>query len=186
MKHTIQKPVPILALLIGLLTAWTVPGYGQQTKVKAVTRVIVVDSKGNTVGTALGGASIFEPINEVRPRVLLDINGRLVPVQLSRNRFYAGVNLLFDSQGCTGNAWYPPDDHRDGPPLIPRAVIGPPGQTLYAEKPEAASQTVTTRSRFINGNQCVNFQFSLQVVPMEPLVDLLTVFTPPFSLKAAP
>ena len=121
----------------------------------------------------------------VRATVLLDIDDRLVAVNVARDRLYAGVILLFDSLDCSGNAWYVTDSSGI-PPLLQPAVIGPPGQTLYVASTDAAPRTVLSRSRFVNGNQCVNFQFSLDAIPMEPLVDLLTEFTPPFSLKAAP
>lgn len=173
-----------LALVIGPIL--TVAAFGQQGKVKPVGRVVVVDSNGKIVGATLGGTSIIAPGNpEIRATVLLDIDQHLVAVNVARDRLYAGVILLFDSEGCTGNAWYVTDSS-GLPPLLPRAVIGPPGRTVYVERQDAPVQTVMTKSRFINGNECVNFTFSLPVVPAQPLVDLLTVFTPPFSLRAAP
>ena len=177
---------------ISFVAGLTLPGasLAQQARVKPVGRAVVVDSQGKVVGTTLGGASMFDPgsgsINEVRPKVLLDIDEHVVAVSLGRDRLYGGSILLFDSTSCSGNAWYPPASSGLPLPLLPRAIVGPPGQTLFVETLGVAPQTVTTKSRFINGSECVNFTFTAQEVPMQPLVDLLTIFTPPFSLRAAP
>lgn len=174
----------ICTLGIAVLTSLALcASSAQQAKVKPIGRVVIVDSQGKTVGTPLGGASLFDPgsANEVRPNVLLDIEGNIVAVSLGRDRFYTAAYLLFDSQDCTGNAWYFPVSGE--PPLLPRAVVGPPGQTLYVEKQDGQLQSVTIRSRSLR-NECFNIQSSQQVVPMQPLVDLSKEFTPPFSLKA--
>jgi hypothetical protein len=164
--------------------------YAQQRKLKPVNRVVVADSNGKVVGITLGGASvhassIIGPDNEVRPTVLLAIDDTLVAISVARDRFYAGSVIYFESQGCAGGSWYPTDS-TGKPPVLPPAAIGLPGQTLYVEKDGASAQTILTRSRLIDGTQCVNAQFSLPAVPMEPLLDLSTEFTPPFTLKAAP
>lgn len=179
-----------LVIVVASVIALNSTLLAQQGKIKPVERVVVVDSKGKVVGMTLGGASlhassILGPDNEVRPTVLIQVDDRLVAISVARDGLYAGSVIYFESQNCDadGGAWYPVDSS-GRPPVLPPAAIGPPGQTLYAEKLGVSAQTVMSRSRFINGNQCVNLQFSLQAVPMAPLADLSTVFTPPFTLKA--
>ena len=191
MKAPLAKLVILAAsaLLAGLVVNPTC--FAQQSRVKAVNRVAITDSKGKLIGASQGGAGINEfslftgPHNEVRPMVLLQVDEWLVAVNVTRNRFYAGRVLYFDSEECTGKAWYPPDDSAELAPLLPRTVIVPPGQTLYVETLGAGSENITVKSHSIDGN-CTNRVFTTQAVRMQPLIDLLTVFTPPFSLKAAP
>src|SRR5258706_16267962 len=87
--------------------------FAQQGRVKAVHQTVVVDSRGRTIGTSLGGATIHVSEventgdNEVRPIVLLEIDGQLVAVNVARDRFFASGFLDFDGLNCTGNAWFP-------------------------------------------------------------------------------
>ncbi len=188
MGKAFEKSIRMAAGVFVVAAALTVSAFGQQPKVKPVGRVVVVDSKGKIVATNLGGMGIPGAHNDVRPTVLLEVDGLVVPVNVARDQFFAGAILNFEGENCTGKAWYPAESGQLV--LFPRAVIAPPGQTLYVDRLGSAPQSITIRSRFINGHinrgECVNFTQTFPTeVPMQPLVDLLTVFTPPFSVRAA-
>lgn len=170
--------------------------WAQQGRVKLVQHIMVVDSKGKAVGVSLGGlglhvTEVLGGSNELRPIVVLQVDQHLAAVNIARDRFFGGPALEFDSENCTGSAFLPPESSSEAPPLLSPSAIGPPGQSLYLQAPNSQPQAVTIRSIVINshlikGGQCVNVNLHGMRVPAQPLVDLLTVYTPPFSLRAAP
>ena len=173
------------------LIAWFIAYPASAQKVKTVNRIDVVDSRGKALGTSLGAVGIrvtevgFGP-TDLRPTVLLQVDQNLAPVNVAKDRLYGG-NLYFASPDCTGSAWFPAVPFGHAPtPLLPQTAIGPPGQSLFIETPNTQPQTISVRSMMGAGIECSSTTLTLSAVPAQLLVDLLTVFTPPFSLKAAP
>jgi len=172
--------------------------FARQRQVRPVREVTVVDSRGKVVGATLGGlglnladeggiSDIGTPENKVNPIILLHVEGQLLAVNVARDRFYAANFLYFDSEDCTGSPWV----HFDAGsrlPLLPRIAIALPGQTVYVEVDGAGPQPIPIQSRMRDGRDCENVTFPIQnqYVRMQPLVDLSTVFPPPFSLRAVP
>lgn len=139
---------------------------------------MVVDSGGTVVGNVIG--LTFDGSQRVLPEVVLQRNGRLVGLLVYPDRFEgSGASLAYESLDCTGQAWL------NGPfatPILPGTIEGP-GQTLYVPDPSATPGLVTAQSLLQLGT-CFTFQFDyLSAVPAIPLVDLDTLYTPPFSLK---
>ena len=162
----------------------------------SVNHAVVVDSKGKTVGATIGGVGLvtsrFTRGTQIHPTVLLRVGQHLVAVNVDRDRFFGGT-LFFESPDCSDTPWFPdpPLELGGRRSLLPQTAIELPGQTLYVEKPGAVSPTVTLRSRRGEGfSSCVGENsyspITVPAVQAQPLVDLLTVFTPPFSLRAAP
>lgn len=199
MRNTFQRIIWTLAFFLvagAPLTSAQFPQRGQRAKIKPIGQLAIVDSNGRIVGAALGGISNHSREIEggsslrIRSIVLLKVNQQVVPVAVGRDRFYGGGGLFFESENCQGNAWLIEETaSSEPPPLLPRVAIGPPGQTIYVEAPGGTPQSITTMSGWSDALGCVNQIFAfdqVKVIPADPLVDLETEFTPPFSLKAAP
>ncbi len=69
--------------------------------------------------------------------------------------------------------------------ILPRSYVSGPGHTLYILDPESTPQYFIAKSRFDQyGGPCITSDVSVYTaVPAIPLVDLDTLFTPPFSLR---
>ena len=155
----------------------------------SINHVIVVDSKGKAVGATIGGISLITVHSvrgtQVNPTVLLRVGQHLAAVNVDRDRFYGGT-LYFQSENCTGTPWFRVPLSEGRPSLLPRVAVGPPGQTLYIETPGAASQEIPVNSKMDEDLSCPSWVTTIPAIPGQALVNLLTVFTPPFSLRAAP
>lgn len=178
--------IPFLALMIlGSV------GFAQVPHVSSVRELSVVDSKGKTVGITQGGIFIhnveaFAPTIEMRTIIILDVDGRLIQVAVNRDQFYGGQVIWFESTNCQGAPWLPAGGFNlEGPSLLPEVAVAPPGQTIYVAKPGAASQSITINSILDPGTRCRNYTAQVQAFPTEALVDLLSVFTPPFTLRGS-
>lgn len=196
----VKARVKAIAALAACLLAITVAvgaRFPQPAPVSQVQRLVVQDSKGRTVGFIFGGMGLDlatfgdVPSLEARTIVLLQVGGHVVPVAVGRERFYGG-GVAFELEDCQGRAWFDAERAEfQATSLLPRAAIAPPGQTLYIATPGASPETVTRRSATDLSREfgitCENRTFeNVTMLPAQPLVDLSTVFTPPFSLRAAP
>jgi len=163
-------------------------GFGQQPRVRPLREVMVVDSKGKLVGATVGGMGMLTVGSSLQIRfiVLLQLDGLVVPVAVGRDRFYGGGVLYFEAEDCQGTPWFPVDTSSSETPILPRVGVGPPGQTLYIEAP-SPPQPITVNSLLHDFSTCTNETFDdVSAQRANPLVDLTTEFTPPFSLRAAP
>jgi len=67
--------------------------------------------------------------------------------------------------------------------VLPPGVLGPPGTTLYIPDPNAAPQTISVGSQF-GSFGCQSGTFSVpDLVPALAVIDLDTLFTPPFRVE---
>ena len=140
--------------------------------------MMVVDSAGSIVGSVTGFT--FDGPQRILPNVVLQKDGLLVGLTVGPGGLEAsGGSLAFDQPGCQGKAYL------SGPfdTLILPGTIEGPGQTVYVPDPSAPAGLVTAQS-FLQIGTCFTFPFALpSAVPAIPLVDLDTLYTPPFSLK---
>ena len=138
----------------------------------------VIDSQGRKVGNVVDwdwqrftAVVTFQHQNEVF----------LLHVQ--KQRLGGSERLYFTTSDCTGTRFL----------LVPslqdervRSVAGvdSPSQTLYLGKTDATPQTITVFSTkdFLSTSCKVSFGFSTSAVPGIPVVDLATLFTPPFKV----
>jgi hypothetical protein len=140
--------------------------------------MMVVDSAGSVVGSVTGFT--FDGPQRVLPNVVLQKDGLLVGLMVGPGGIEAsGGSLAFDQAGCQGKAYL----YAPFATLILPGTIEGPGQTLYVPDPSATPGLVTAQSQLLTGT-CYTYQFDLpSAVPAIPLVDLDTLYTPPFSLK---
>ena len=140
--------------------------------------MMVVDSADRVVGSVIGFT--FDGPQRILPNVVLQKDGLLVGLTVGPGGLEgSGGSLFFDQAGCQGQAYL------SGPfdTLILPGTIEVPDQTLYVPDLSATPGLVTVRS-FLQIGTCFTFQFDLlTAVPAIPLVDLGTLYTPPFSTK---
>jgi FlxA-like protein len=96
-------------------------------------------------------------------------------------------NLYFETTNCTGT----PFALAQSSTILPRAIVAEPGSTVYFVDPFGPSHLITQRS-FLPGAgvggqpgpcSAEAGPTVMTVVPVLPLLDLDTMFTPPFSVR---
>jgi hypothetical protein len=140
----------------------------------------VVDVHNKTLGNLAdlntqAGASIL----------LATADGAVVDVKVSQDTLLSFAGLFFVTEDCTGTA-YALRDRLISDPLVPYALLGPPGTTLYRKDLTAAHTTPTLRSEFKFGDCSSPAQDAPPVdpVPLLPVIDLDTQFAAPFHVVA--
>ncbi|HMH52975.1 MAG TPA: hypothetical protein VK548_22245 [Candidatus Acidoferrum sp.] len=159
-------------------------------------KIAIVDANGRQVGTVVG-ARIADFT------IALSVNGRhaLLDVVSSESIVFPGLGafapiqgvdaallLTFESRDCSGTPFlYQPPDR-----LFDWAVVAPPGMTLYLpETAGMAPRTIQVGSFLgaLGGCQIpgplttpADPESTAYFVPAAAVVDLLTLFTPPFRL----
>lgn len=156
-------------------------------QVNAVASATVVDSTGKPVGNVIGLPPGFTGAGPVT--VMVEIAGNFFSLNIAKLDLVAtSVNggPMFTTSDCSGTPYVPPPDPFF---MVQPSVIGLPGRTLYVFEPGALPQIVNIGSYFgvnVFGAAPFCVQFVAQNVfaaPAVPLVDLSTVFKPPFSLR---
>jgi len=200
MRVTIEGTIRIVAVSLSAGLLLTAVGFAQPSRVKPVQQVTIEDSKGKTVGRALSGGGFqkavlenpntIAPFINIRTTVLLQVDENVVPVAVGKDAFYGGFGVWYESENCVGTPWVwvgqnPPPNLADPPSLLPRVAVAPPGQTIYIVVPNAEAKVLTFKSANLLGS-CTSASADFEALPTQPLIDLLTVFTPPFRLRTTP
>jgi hypothetical protein len=170
-----------LACVAAFLTVSAVPV--SRTRAQSVTffnTATVVDANNKTLGNLAdlntqAGASIL----------LATEDGAVVDVKVSRHTLLSFAGLFFVTGDCTGTA-YAERNTFVSDPLVPYALLGPPGTTLYRKDTTAAHATLTFLSEFKFGDCSNPTQDAPPVdpVPLLPVIDLDTQFAAPFHVVA--
>lgn len=143
----------------------------------------VYDANGKKVGDVedLGGSNV--------PLVIFHMNDHVFTLRAIRP-FLAGTRgLLFKSGDCSGVAFFEFESYPGSQTqafevsLLPVTAVGPPGSTVYIPTPNTLSQSIATGSFFSQFDGCLADGSTRTVVPALSIVDLDTLFTPPFSVK---
>ena len=151
-------------------------------------KLVVVDADGKQVGTVVGAM-----INQVT--IALSVNGRNVLLEVSlaveAQEFpnagrllppIRGVGTLrFESRDCSG----PPFLSRSANRLLDWGAIAPPGLTLYLPEVSGAAPRRIAPNSYQAYRDCWTLEqptTSGPYVPAVAIVDLLTLFTPPFRV----
>jgi hypothetical protein len=170
----------LLLAFAAVATVFILAAYAQ--KPASVQQLAVYDAEGKRIGIVSGGAQIVDML----PLVSFKIEAVPFMLFVYRNGFGPG-QLVWESENCTGQAYFIVYT-ADGLSSLQTAAIGPPGNTVYVE--DGAPVTKTTHSMSVAGGQsstCRNLApFSNPpetVVPMRPLVDMNTLYKPPFTVR---
>ena len=148
--------------------------------------IAVVDANGKHVGTVV----------EARPRdvtIALSVNGRRVLLDVVSSvstEYYPGALfppfrgaalLAFESRDCSG----PPFLYEHPDRLLDWGAVAPPGLTLYLPAVPGVAQVTIAAGSYAGGAGCHVAEHPYldgSYVPAVAVVDLLTLFTPPFRL----
>jgi hypothetical protein len=144
-----------------------------------VENATIVDVNGVEVGPLIG-----DPRS---PYVILRAHDRIFSVPIRTEGFGSDHLLLFALPDCAGPPFRNANTVRTR--LVPPAVIYAPGSTIYLDDASGLVQSMISRSHglgFIPPGkpQCVNQLIDVvDAVPAVPIIDLDTLFTPPFSIR---
>lgn len=160
--------------LVGMLAISTV----NAGTLKSVDALVVVDANGKKVGTVTdigltltGAAVVFE------------VDGFLFALFITQGSFIGTFTFFqFESTDCTGTPFIGSSTGL----LLHGVAVFPPGMTVYRPDPTATPRTITSRSEMGNAGSCIVITRTIpDRSPAFPLIDLSTLFTPPFSVKVA-
>jgi hypothetical protein len=181
MLNSRQKVVAVslLLILLGLSALSTVNAQALQHK----PFLAVFDTQGEKVGNILN----FDESLRV-PVVGFAVEDFTFAVRVLSNCFSAGTEvsgdgdiLFFESTNCTGTAFM-----QKSPPPMPSVVVSGPGCTVY--RATDTQQSIPVRSVLIGfgqpGGLCSGGIAAVtSLYQAVPVIDLLTVFTPPFTIR---
>ncbi|MBI3030257.1 MAG: hypothetical protein HYY64_12165 [Candidatus Rokubacteria bacterium] len=140
----------------------------------------VVDSVGTQIGGVVG--LTFDGSQRVLANVVLQQDGRMIALIVYPDHFEGtGPSLSYESTDCTGTPLFDGDFNTM---ILPGTIEGP-GSTVYVPDTSTPPQALTAKSLLQLG-MCfpVPGGFGLpSAIPAVPLVDLDTLYTPPFSLQ---
>lgn len=136
----------------------------------------VYDAANNKVGDMISTAALTTVI------VTLQIEEHLLALQVDKNSIYGSASGFpqFESTDCTGTLLIGVSSPSHS--IFPYVVTGPPGNTIYLPDLNAIPQQFRYRSQ-LNPEGCVPADDLLTGVPATALIDLDTLFTPPFTVQ---
>ena len=171
-----RRLVVLVVLVVVTLVAAVSDGGNRRPHVRSANELTVFDADGVKVGRVFGDPEF--------PTVVLEVDGRWFALQVRRSQAQSSFSLLFETADCASTpAYMDPQGDR----LVQMPALGLPGTTVYLPDLTAPIQTVTVRSFRDFGEECRNFSptpLTLPLVPAVAIIDLDTVFTPPFSVRA--
>ena len=147
----------------------------------------VYDSAGRVVGPVLsvGGGSA---------QVAVQVGQFLFSVAVARDGFVLGGGAVngpwYESADCSGQAFaFPPSPYNDfnPPPVYGLSLVFPPGATLYIEEGTVRPiRYQSFKNKVPYSGVCRAFtspNVPTDAIPLVPLIDLSTIFSPPFSVR---
>jgi len=147
------------------------------------TQLSVFDSNDAKVGNVLG---IFN--EKASPLwVAFTIDDHLVALRVTRDQLKGpeGVKAYYLSQECAGEPHFKHSQVQGGKGMLPTALIGSPGQTVYVIDENDLSLIFYPQSQRNASGSCekVNFTNPIKLRPGKGIVNLQEVFTPPFHIR---
>jgi hypothetical protein len=99
--------------------------------------------------------------------------------------WFGANGFVFESDDCSGTPFLSVPDGL----LLPNTVVSTPGMTVYVPDQSAPARQVVVRSsisvEFGAPGNCSKVTINVSASPAIPLIDLLTVYTPPFRIVFA-
>lgn len=185
-----MKRVLFLALLISV-SVCAAPG-GNSGKQPAQGALMMVDAVGKELGPAIPKDT--EQFSEWIVGAYIRYGDDTFAIRfhgdgLVREFVPRASTIYFTGPGCTGGSYISLAEVLKFTPraalvaYVPRSGM-PPGQYLFATAPqEFQTIRITYQGTFSANNGCVDGGGSADLVPVYFVVDLTTVFQPPYSLK---
>jgi len=157
--------------------------------IRRIGALALVDSSGRKVGPASDALYGIAT-------VALAVDDRIVPLQVVPSGRVAGgglPSLLFESVDCSGTSFVISDSCPGNCFVPPFGAFNMPEPTIYVPNAQVGPQVVMVKSyrnQSFSVSSCESVggsgSFAQTVVPAIKLVDLSTVFTPPFTLIEEP
>ena len=134
------------------------------------------DANGKKIGRVLDVNGPNEATVGVR------VNGTTTLLTVHRDVLWTAPSLAFQSTDCTGTPYIRAASNSL---LDSVTATGDPGLTVYVQQPGQPVQAITVGSETINlqPTECQMHSQTIQAFPAVPLIDLNTLFTPPFSIR---
>ncbi len=186
-----MRSIQIYVVLALVVSMGAIPTANAQS----IEGLVMVDATGKTLGPIVNiSGDLFKV-----PNVPFSVNNSVFVLSVFKNRFGGSgnpVNLYFNNKGCdgkTGQAVAALDEivSKD---IVRDAMfwsfVGADGGTVYVPTPDAKPlQSFKALSRlYVETNgiaECQDYpKFVPTAIPATQLQNMLTVFTPPFSVKA--
>jgi len=144
----------------------------------------VVDSTGNTVGKFTGFTGGLR-----LAQVVFGNSSEVLVLQVDREEFFgnssSGGEIHFESSDCSGTPLLTLTD--SDPSIVPIVGVWGPGNTVYKAELGVVPSEVRVFSRLARDGTCVVLGGGFHpTVPSEPLLDLDTLFTSPFTVIVTP
>ena len=172
-----RQVLTIAALVSFALLLLSVTSPVDAAKLRSVFPLRVFDANNKFVGIATADFSGIASVT-------FDLNGQVFSLPLARDGSAGLLSLaiFFESPDttCSGTPLVFPFD--TGNQILPLARIGPPGRTVYIPDPLSTPTLINVGSALIGGS-CSTLSISFTLVPAKALIDLATMFTPPFSVR---
>ena len=175
----LQSLVAIAGLITSLIAH--VPFAAGGERLKSVSALTVVDAHGTEVGPLISAYAPGPSSSPVLGMVAFRVDHQPFALIVSRLQISGGSSgPYFFSPNCSGEPWI-----EGGTTLIPLGAVSAPGHTVYAPEPGATRQIFNPfdGSRLDPDGTCQAFNGPIGLLAARPLVELDTLFTPPFSVE---
>jgi len=113
--------------------------------------------------------------------VAFDVNGSIIRLLFNRGGFILNEPLYFLDDDC-GDSGGDALLEVLGLFITAHAVVAPPGNTLYVERPGGGFANRVASSELDPNGVCNGGAFQKDTVIVDSVVDLDTIYTPPFKL----
>lgn len=148
----------------------------------------LVDANDRPIGRVVGTEVDRESLRFVTAYVAVVVQGRGMLLDARSEgasdveRMRGTAELVFESSDCSGVAYI---IHNA---FIEASAVGPPGLTVYLPEPGSipVSKPLGSQILPVSGTCGLAGPGPIKVLPVVPVVDLLTSFTPPFRLIFTP
>jgi hypothetical protein len=176
-KRYVHSKILFLApvMVMGLFVTGA-HGSDDQSRLKNNDTLTVIDSNKRKVGqigplpTGFCGGSA----------VSYEANGRIFSVSVNKTGFGKCQPLyFFESSDCSGTPFVQVDTSA----LIESARVGEPGSTVYLPKLDELRKGFQSHSLIEFESFCNTVDNIVDVAPEIPIIDLDTIFTPPFKIR---
>lgn len=136
----------------------------------------VYDANNNKVGDVISTSS--PPATAM---IALQVDTHLLALSVNNNAIDGSTSgpPRFESTNCLGAPLVEPGSTHS---IFPFVTVAPPGRTIYLPDPAAIPRQFRYRSE-LNPEGCVPVDDLLVGVPASVLLDLNTLFTPPFRVE---
>lgn len=173
----------LIFLFLGSCVVLTSSVHSEAQTLFPRTQLSVFDSNDKKVGNVLG---MFN--EKASPLwVAFTIEGHLVALRVTRNRLKGpeDVEAYYLSHECKGEPHFKYSQVQGGKGMLPTALIGPPGRTVFVVDDDALSLIFYPQSKRKASGSCekVNLVDPIKLRPGKGIINLEEVFSPPFEIR---